>query len=111
MLATNFGLTPKENSQAGMILSTAKVANYIPYLTGCSLDSAFWPWAGTAVSRVKKTRRRTIPEMIRMSPMRRRPMVSGRFDRDVRIICTATVGASSRPNSLVEQGHENKELN
>src|SRR2546426_5171518 len=89
MLTTNLGLTSKTTWQSGMAPLTAKVANYSSYLTGCSSDSTCWPGAGTTVSSVKKTRRSTIPEMIRTSPTRRRPMVSGRFDRDVRIICTA----------------------
>lgn len=88
MLATNFGLAPTEFAVGQGSLAT-EVANYSPYLTGCSFDSTCWPEAGTAVSSVKKTRRSTIPEMIRTSPTRKRPMVSGRFDRDVRIICTA----------------------
>ncbi len=65
-----------------------EIANAHPYFSGCSFDSTFWPGPGTAPSKVRKTRRRTIPERIRTSPMRKSPMVSGRFERDVRIICT-----------------------
>ena len=67
----------------------ADPTDFSPYFRGCSFDSAVWPGAGTVVPKVRNTRRSTMPEMIRTSPTRKRPMVSGRFDRDVRIICTA----------------------
>jgi hypothetical protein len=58
------------------------------YFSRCSFDSILWPGAVTAVSNVKKTRRSTMPDKIRTSPMRKSPIVSGRSDSDVRIICT-----------------------
>ena len=58
------------------------------YFRGCSLDSMFCPGPVEAVSKVRKTRRSATPDRIKTSPMRKRRMVSGRFDSDVRIICT-----------------------
>ncbi len=67
---------------------TREIANEAAYFSGCSFDSIFWLGAVTAVSKVRKTRRSAMPDRIKTSPMRKSPMVSGRFDNDVRIICT-----------------------
>ena len=58
------------------------------YFNGCSFEAAFWLEAGIADSKVKKTRRSAIPDRIRTRPIRNSPIVSGRFERDVRIMFT-----------------------
>ena len=65
-----------------------ETAELPPYFRGCSFDSTLCPGAGTAVPKVRNTLRSTMPEMMRTIPTRKRPMVSGRLDSDVRIICT-----------------------
>jgi hypothetical protein len=56
------------------------------YLRGCSFDFGFCPEAGIAPSNIRNTRRRITPETINKSPMRKRPVVSGREERDVNIM-------------------------
>ena len=86
----------EEHRWSGAVAEGSETAKSRPYFRGCSLDSAFWLGAGTTVPSVRNTRRSTMPDMIRTSPIRKRPMVSGRFDRDVSIICT--------PNQVQEVG-------
>jgi len=75
-----------------------RITKLLGYFSDCSFDSKFCPGAGTPVPRVRKTRRSTMPERMSTSPMRKSPMVSGRLDSDVSIICTPkqvqTVGQS-----------------
>ncbi len=78
----------RELRHKGTVGEEAEIGGSRPYFRGCSFDSMCWPGAGTAVPKVRNTRRSTMPEMIKTSPTRKRPMVSGRCDRDVRIICT-----------------------